>query len=817
VRTTQLLALIAWICPAWSATGLAAERDRTVLVEAEGFENLGGWVVDQQFMDQMGSPILLAHGLGVPVEDATTTIELPTAGTYRVLVRTRDWVAPWKGPGAPGKFQLIVDGKPLKTTFGTEGAQWHWQEGESIEILGKRVTLVLHDLTGFDGRCDAIVLTADTQFTLPNHGRQLASFRKETLGLPDGPEEAGEFDLVVIGGGMAGTCAAVSAARLGLEVALIQNRPVLGGNNSSEVRVHLGGKVHQKPYPALGGVVDELDPGHGGNAEVAAKYDDRKKLDVVRAEKSLHLFLNTHATEVEKQGDRIVAVVGKNIRSNEELRFTGRVFADCTGDGTIGYLAGADHRYGRESRQETNEGLAPAKADRQTMGTSVMWRTAATEEVSPFPDCPWAIQFNEENYQRAVSGNWNWETGFRIDQVEEFEFIRDHGLRAVFGNWAFQKNHASDKQRYAKLKLAWVAYIGGKRESRRLLGDVILQQQDVDSQREFPDACVTSTWSIDLHLPIHSDQFPGEEFRSKALFHRIEPYAIPYRCLYSRNVENLFMAGRNISVTHVALGTIRVMRTTGMMGEVVGMAAAVCKKYDARPRDVYTNYLDDLKELMTRGTGKLPLPEQPQPPKPPQWLEKAGANLAPAARVEVSSNYQTGQYPASNVNDGRVSYSDNSLRWVSGMGLPDEITLSWEKPQTIGAVRIVTGQAGGSAGPKTPITDFVLQYHDGSRFKNVPGTKVVGNVACDWHARFEPVTTAQLRLVVTRAPGDLTRIWELEVYDPRASTFSTSGGENGVAGDDALAGIGGLPGPHECGHYERPENDFPAFTLGCRG
>jgi len=147
----------------------------------------------------------------------------------------------------------------------------------------------------------------------------------------------------------------------------------------------------------------------------------------------------------------------------------------------------------------------------------------------------------------------------------------------------------------------WVAYVGGKQESRRLLGDVILQQQDVVEGKRFPDASVTCTWSIDLHFPVQSDQFPGEEFRSRAEFLKVKPYPIPYRCFYSRNVDNLFMAGRNVSVSHVALGIVRVIRTCGMMGEVVGMAAAVCKRHNTTPRRVYTNYLDDLKELMTRG------------------------------------------------------------------------------------------------------------------------------------------------------------------------------------------------------------------------
>jgi len=736
---------------------------QTILVEAEGFQNRGGWVVDQQFIDQMGSPFLLAHGLGVPVDDATTTVEFPAPGTYRVLVRTRDWVAPWKVPGAPGKFRLLIDGEPLDTVFGTEGPAWHWQEGGTVRIHNKQVTLSLEDLAGFDGRCDAILFTTDAELVPPNEGDAMAAFRRKLLGLGDRPEDAGRFDLVVVGGGIAGTCTAISAARLGCQVALIQNRPVLGGNNSSEVRVHLGGKINMDPYPALGNLVREISPRRQGNARPAANYEDEKKLAVARAEQNLHLFLNMHAFKVEMEGNRILAVIAKHIEDSRELRFSAPLFADCTGDGTLGYLAGADYRMGREGRDETGESLAPPSGDRMTMGTSVMWYSVETDTPATFPDCPWAVQFDDASYQRVTMGEWNWETGMNRDQITDFEFIRDYGLRVVFGNWAFLKNHSREKEEIANRKLGWVAYVGGKRESRRLLGDVILTQQDIEEGRPFPDACVTTTWSIDLHYPDpeNAKHFPGEEFRSTAEMRHIKPYAIPYRCLYSRNVANLMMAGRNISVTHVALGTVRVMRTCGMMGEVLGMAASLSKKYEADPRGVYQDYLPELKALMKQGVGAPPPP--PVKSRPPAWLSSAGPNLARSAKVSVSGNYCPRQYPPGNVNDGRFDVGDNSLRWVSDKSLPGWVELAWSEPQTVNAARIVTGQTG-EIEPATPIVDFVLQHHNGSDWKDVPGTEVTDNCEFDWHATFPPVTTSRLRLLVTATPGGLTRIWEFELY-----------------------------------------------------
>lgn len=747
--------------------GSTAEH-HTVLIEAESFDELGGWVIDTQVMDQMGSPFLMAHGLGRPVADAETHVTLPASGTYRVLVRTRDWAAPWGASESPGRFQVLIQGEPLSVVFGTEGQDWHWQDGGLIQIpdADRPVRVALRDLTGFNGRCDAILLTTDPDLVPPNEGESMARFRRQLLGRPDAPEDVGSFDLVVVGGGMAGICSAVSAARLGLTVALIQDRPVLGGNNSSEIRVHLHGRIHLPPYPALGGIVNELGPHAIGNARPSRYYEDQRKLDIVQAEPTLELFLNTRVNQVQMDGSRITAVVGQDVRTGRQMRFTGRWFADCTGDGNVGYLAGADYRYGRESRAETGEALAPEEPDRLVMGTSVQWYSKDTGEPTSFPETPWAIQFTEETYQKAVGGEWNWETGFLLDQIEQFEKVRDHGLRAVFGNWSYQKNHAPDRWRYENRELDWVAYIGGKRESRRLLGDVILQQQDIVDQREFPDASVTTTWTIDLHYPtdFQTEHFPGQEFRSRAEHVRIAPYPIPYRCFYSRNVDNLFMAGRNISVTHVALGTVRVMRTLGMVGEVVGMAAAVCKRHQVDPRQVYTDHLEDLKQLMTEGVGKLPLPTPPPPPEPPKWIKSAGTNLARTAQVSASGHYDQNQYPLSNVNDGRISYTDNRLRWVSDTQVPDVVELTWDQPQTIGAVRLVTGQSGGNEGPKTPITQFVLQYHDGTNYRDIPATRTENNDAVDWSARFPTVTSDRLRLIVTQTPGELTRIWEFEVY-----------------------------------------------------
>jgi len=613
---------------------VAAKKHSIIFLEAESFAEKGGWVIDQQSMDVMGSSYVLAHGLGKPVADAETVVSVPKKGSYRIWVRTRDWVAPWGVEGAPGKFQVLLDGNAIPTTFGTTGAEWHWQDGGSMRLSAGELKIALHDLTGFDGRCDAIILTTDQKFIPPNEIYALTEFRSNQLGPTKLAQDGGEYDLVVVGGGIAGICSAVSAARLGCKVALIQNRPVLGGNNSSEVRVGLSGLIYQKPYENLGSVVDELGAiGHWTlweaqqdsnavrsqkileiikknpekkehNAGQASNYDDQRKLDVVLGEPNISLFLNTHVIDAETQNGRITSVTGRSIISGEEFTYSGRLFVDCTGDGTLGFLAGADYRVGRESKAETGEPRAPAVADQLVMGTSVQWNSAEGSQVSTFPDTrTWAVKFNEQTCRKGTKGDWDWETGANRDQVLEIERIRDYGLRVAFGNWDFVKNHSSAKEEFAKRELTWVAYIGGKRESRRLLGDVILKEQDILEGKEFPDGTFTTTWGVDLHFPIRDDGFTGEPFLSRADIQGIEPYQVPFRTLYSRNVQNLFMAGRNISVTHVALGTIRVQRTTGMMGEVVGMAASICKKHDVEPRDIFALHFSELQALMEQPIG----------------------------------------------------------------------------------------------------------------------------------------------------------------------------------------------------------------------
>jgi len=203
-----------------------------LLVEAESFDAKGGWVLDQQFMDQMGSPYLMAHGMGKPVADASTKVTFPQAGTYHVYVRTFNWTSPWTQSPGPGKFTLKVGNKKLPVVLGDQGSEWMWQSAGQVTIKDLQITLSLVDLTGFNGRCDAIYFTTNAADVPPSDIKELARFRKQKLNIPDRPSLTESYDLVVVGGGIAGMCAAATASRLGSKVALVNDRPVLGGNNS---------------------------------------------------------------------------------------------------------------------------------------------------------------------------------------------------------------------------------------------------------------------------------------------------------------------------------------------------------------------------------------------------------------------------------------------------------------------------------------------------------------------------------------------------------------------------------------------------------
>ena len=574
-----------------------------VWVETELFKDKGGWTSDAQFIDQMGSPFLLAHGLGNPVKNATTSVEFEEKGVYHFWIRTRDWIPPGQGPG-PGKFNVLINDEVIGPVFGADEIfSWHWVYGGTVKINTHKVKLSLKDLTGFGGRCDIICFSKD-KIGLPDNLKEIDGLRRKHANIPGKLNEHGKFDFVVVGGGVAGICAAVQAARLGSKVALIQNRPVLGGNSSSEVRVSTTGSTFVNRYSSIGRIVREIDNQEAGMGGSPGLYKDNLRKNIVLNEKNITLLSNLHVYDVVMDKNRIKGVRAVNVTTLEDHYIEGDLFADCTGDATLGILSGADHRYGRESKHVTHEASAPQENDNLVMGSSNQWNAMRINEATDFPVEPWMFKFTDDYHFPLTSSSWNWESGFNnYHTVHQAEEIRDLNIRAIYSNWAFLKTKKYEQFKFYKLNE--LQFVTGKRESFRLMGEHILTEEDVVNKVEYPDAVVTTNWGIDLHYPDpeNSKRFPGMEFIAYAVHDSKEKdiYTFPYRCLYSRNISNLLMAGRNISVTHIALGTVRVQRTTGMMGEVIGLAASLCKEKKCLPRDIYNYYLGDFFNLIDTG------------------------------------------------------------------------------------------------------------------------------------------------------------------------------------------------------------------------
>ena len=562
------------------------------LVEAEQFSDKGTWSVDTQFIDSMGSPYLIAHGLGTPVADAKTEVVVPANGTYRVWARTVDWTKRLGRPASAGTFAISINGQKFGAELGKNDKAWTWQLAGEIPLKAGKATLALHDLTGFDGRVDAVLFSSDASFVPPLVGTLEERTTWEIPGAPNQVEDAGDFDLVVIGGGYGGLGSAISAARMGLKVALIQNREVLGGNGSSEIRVWAKGEYPPSDYP-LDEIIREFEDRAKSSPAPAEQFVDDKKEQVVRAEKNIRLFLGHHVYGLEMKDGSIATVKALETTTGKVKRFKGRLFADCTGHGSIGQWAGADR----------------SMTDKGRMGMSNMWMWENHGQAVNFPTQAWMLEFDDKDfpYPRRNHAEWFWESGFDAHPILDLETTRDWNLVASFSAWNAIKNRGAfanrDPDGHSKAALTWLAYVGGTRETQQLLGDVILSGSDIISKKEFPDATVRTTWSIDLHYP--QEEFiralPEHPFIARAEHgkgvDRTVGYPIPYRCFYSRNVPNLFMAGRNISVERKALGTIRVMKTIGMMGVTVGRAAALCIARDASPREIYTKHLAAAQQL----------------------------------------------------------------------------------------------------------------------------------------------------------------------------------------------------------------------------
>jgi len=761
-----------------------------VWLEAEHFAEHGGWTADTQFIDQMGSPYLLAAGLGNPVEDARTSVELPAPGKYRLWVRAKDWLPEHH----PGPFQVVLGERPVDATFGTSGrAGWQWEDG-GVHQLGGSVEVRLHDLSGYYGRCDAIVLAPELDWVPPPGKDAIAELRQRHDGVSPTVEDMPEHDVVVVGGGLAGCTAAVAAARSGASVALIQNRPVLGGNASPEILVPpVGVWPHgsERPGPLdprETGLVEEYRT-EGNQRTAEGKLYAKRLARFVATQPNLDLFLNTHATGVEMAEDegepfppqlpvemrQIKDVLAVDVRSGRRMRFPGRVFIDCTGDGVIGVWAGAEYRHGKEPKSMYDEPWAPDEPSTNTMGNSIKYYSFDTGEAQAFTAPPWAYKFptcesigpmRHPRLGENIEWQWMIELGGLRDTYADAEEIRDDLLRLAYGLFEHVKNHCPKlAERAAGHKLLWVGHVAGKRESRRLIGEYVLTQNDILEPKLFPDRVAYGGWSVDDHYSggfFHKGP-PGRHHDSRKYEVRGRRFSIPFRCLYSRNVGNLMMAGRNISASHLGMSNTRVMLTCAVMGHAVGTAAGICVDADASPRDVCYRHLERLQQQLLK-EGAYIIGLKADDPR----------DLAPKAAVTASSEFLRG--PETGTSESReLMAAANVINGFARAELgatnawaptPDDpspwIELAWPEPVAFNVVHVTFQTKDVSdqrRGPKLAPSRFAVEaWQDGA-------WQQLAEVDDNRHRRhvlgLERTTKPKLRVVL----GEPAGICEIRVYD----------------------------------------------------
>ena len=490
-----------------------------------------------------------------------------------------------------------------------------------------------------------------------------------------------EADVCVVGGGMAGLCAALAAARHGARVVLVQDRPVLGGNASSEVRMHICGADRHNALKNLRetGILEEL------RLENLARNPNRNYSvwDTVLYEKAclqkgLTLLLNCSVQSARMAGDRIASVTGWQLTTQTYHTVEAALFVDCSGDAILAPLSGAEHRVGREARSEYGESMGRDQADSHTMGMTCLFQARKYPTPQPFKPLPWAYRFEKDEdlpygaqgHRSFEMGYWWIELGGLQDTIRDTEAIRHELLRVVYGVWDHIKNRGDHgAENWA---LEWVQFLPGKRESRRYVGDHVLSQTDIDAEGRFPDVVAYGGWTMDDHHPagfwaVKEDQ-PATIFRPAP-----SPYGIPYRSLYSRNVRNLLCAGRCASATHLAMSSTRVMGTCASMGQAVGTAAAMAAARRADPRDL-RDRVGELQQALLCDDAYVP------------WVPLAFGPLVREARLVASRG------DPEPVRDGtNRPVKDDPHAWACRAG--DSIAYEFAQPARVEAVTLVLDSA----------------------------------------------------------------------------------------------------------------------------
>lgn len=580
------------------------------------------------------------------------------------------------------------------------------------------------------------------------------------------------YDVVVVGGGLSGVCAAIASARHGATTVLIQDRPVLGGNASSEIRMHVcGASCHgSRPHSRETGIIEELLlQNRKMNAQHSFSIWDAVLWEKARFQEGLDLYLSTYMSDASVESGEIKSIIAHQLTTEKRFRVFGEIFVDATGDGTLGHRAGAQFMYGREGRAVFGEEDAPEESDEYTMGNSLLFRAADLGRPVKFEKPWWANTYTDESlpyrgHKYVMSGFWWVELGGDHQHaITDCEEIRDDLLKTVFGIWDHIKNggdHGAEN-----LALDWVGFLPGKRESRRLLGDYVLTEQDLVESRRFDDAVAYGGWPIDDHVigGMRSSEPPNRSIRLA------DVYQIPYRCLCSKNIENLMLAGRAISASHLAFGSTRVMGTCSVVGQASGTAAAMAVNKGVTPREL-ADSIGDLQQALLRDDCYIP------------WVyNRDSEDLARLAKIRCSTSTKEGD--CSNVINGcSRSVGTESNCWVSGL-LDDRgewLSLDFERPVAPESVEIkfdsglskeimislgsFFGSTSDAELPSELVADYSLEYSlQGelveeeqvvSNFRRHCVHRVSGVAACD-----------QIKITVKRTHGDdRARIFEVRVY-----------------------------------------------------
>ena len=464
------------------------------------------------------------------------------------------------------------------------------------------------------------------------------------------------YDVIVVGGGLSGVCAAIASARHGAKTALLQNRPVLGGNASSEIRMHICGADHHGTRPdarETGIIMELLLENRFRNPNHSFSVFDTVLWEKCTFQENLDLYLNTQMQEVEMNGNTIQSVSAFQMTTEKTFCFHGRLFIDTTGDGYLAFRSGAEFMTGREGKEVFGETYAPDKSDCCTMGNSLMFRATDCGHATPFTRPDWAYQYTEADMafreiSEVSSGYWWIELGGdELDTITDGEILRDELLKTLYGVWDYVKNSGNfDADNYS---LDWVGFLPGKRESRRIVGDYILLEQDLANNTSFPDAVAYGGWPMDVHVV---GGMRNVSHDPTVYIHLKEMYSIPYRCLYSKNIDNLFLGGRAISVSHMAFASTRVMGTCAVIGQAVGTAAAMGIQKHLSPREL-NSHIEELQQSLLRDDCYIP------------GLADCDANnLALQASVSCSSSIPEGG--CTNVTNGfsrKIKESSNC--WIS--------------------------------------------------------------------------------------------------------------------------------------------------------